>query len=184
MSEHKKEHTFDFPEVRQATDYTCGCAALQAVLYYYGIEFRENQLAEKLHTTQTDGTEPQAIADFATAEGFTVDMRAMSIADIKQYVDKDIPVIVDIQAWSGHRHSDYQHDYADGHYVVVIGYDDEKLIFEDPSLLNRGYLLLSEFLERWHDIGNGPHAAHISHRGIAIYGKPPRFHTSTVKHIR
>lgn len=184
MNNHPKEHLIDFPEVRQATDYTCGCAALQGVLYYYGIEFREDRLAEKLHTTQAEGTKPQAIADFAKAEGFSVDMRGMTIADIKHYIDKSIPVIVDIQAWSGHRHPDYHSDYADGHYVVVIGYDDERFIFEDPSLLNRGFLLFSEFLTRWHDIDDAHGDSHLSHLGIAIYGKPPRFRSSTIKHIR
>ena len=183
MTNHAKEHLLDFPEVRQGTDYSCGDSAMQSVLYYYGIELREDQLIRRLHTTEADGTEPQAMADFAKAKGFSVDMRAMSIADIKEYIDKAIPVIMDIQAWSGHRHPHYKGDYDDGHYVVVIGYDDARFIFEDPSMMNRGYLTFAELLERWHDIGNGPHAAHLSHRGIAIYGKPPRFRSSTIKHI-
>ena len=183
MTKHSNEHLLDFPEVRQGTDYTCGDSAMQAVLYYYGIEFREDQLIKRLHTTH-DGTDPEAIEDFAKAEGFSVDMRAMNIADIKEYIDKSVPVIVDIQAWSGHRHQNYKGDYDDGHYVVVIGYDDERFIFEDPSLMNRGYLTFAEFLERWHDVGNGPKGPHITHRGIAIYGKPPRFRSSTIKHIR
>ena len=176
-------HLLDFPEVRQGTDYTCGDSAMQSVLYYYGIEFREDQLIKRLHTTH-DGTDPGAIADFAKAEGFSVDMHAMTIADIKQYIDQAIPVIVDIQAWSGHQHPHYKGDYDDGHYVVVIGYDDERFIFEDPSMMNRGYLTFVEFLERWHDVENGPKGLHITHLGIAIYGKPPRFHSSTIKHIR
>lgn len=179
----KGEHILDFPEVRQATDHTCGCSALQGVLYYYGKELREDILAQKLQTTE-EGTDIHAIAAFAKKEGFSVDMRTMSIDDIKQYINDAIPVIVDIQAWSGHRHPQYRSDYADGHYVVVIGYDEERFIIEDPSLINRGYLLFSEFLERWHDSIDGGRANHISHLGIAIYGKPPRFRSSTIKHIR
>ena len=32
------------PDVRQSTSYSCGTAALQAVLHYYGIEEREDRL--------------------------------------------------------------------------------------------------------------------------------------------
>ena len=48
-------HTIDnfirVPLTRQATDYTCGVAALQSILYYYGQEFLEDDLMEKLGPT-------------------------------------------------------------------------------------------------------------------------------------
>jgi predicted double-glycine peptidase len=39
-----------------------------------------------------------------------------------------------------------------GHYVVVIGYDDNYVYFEDPVLEGeRGVLTYDEFAKRWHD---------------------------------
>lgn len=38
----KGDVLIDFPEVRQSTNYTCGVSALQALLYYYGISYRED----------------------------------------------------------------------------------------------------------------------------------------------
>ena len=91
---------------------------------------------------------------------------------------------MDIQAWCGHRHPHYTGDYDDGHYVVVIGYDNEQLIFEDPSLMNRGYLTIFGIFGALARRGKWAGGSHVAHLGIAIYGKPPRFHSSTIKHIR
>jgi hypothetical protein len=39
------------PDVRQSTGYTCGAAALQAVLAYWGTQEREDRLAARLRST-------------------------------------------------------------------------------------------------------------------------------------
>jgi len=41
-----REGILRLPHTRQATNYTCGAAALQSVLAYYGDEFREDALAK------------------------------------------------------------------------------------------------------------------------------------------
>ena len=39
-----------------------------------------------------------------------------------------------------------------GHYMVVIGIDNQNVYFEDPAILgSRGYITDQEFLDRWHD---------------------------------
>src|SRR5262245_25399786 len=57
------------PDVRQATDYTCSASALQAVLAYYGVEKREDELAKELGATPEDGAPPEAIVRVAMAHG-------------------------------------------------------------------------------------------------------------------
>lgn len=57
----------------------------------------------------------------------------MTIDDIQQYIDRAIPVMVMIQARS-EKKTDYAKSREEGHYAVVIGYNEEYLFFDDPVL--------------------------------------------------
>jgi hypothetical protein len=61
---------------------------------------------------------------------------------------------------------------------VLIGYDDKKLIFEDPSAFIRTYLTFKEFLKRWHDL-DVDGKKYINH-GIAIFRKKPKFKSKEI----
>lgn len=170
-----------FPDVRQATDHTCGASVVQAILFYYGIERREDKVSKETKTTKS-GTDVQEIINTLNDYGLKTDARSMFVQDLKSYIDKSIPVIIAIQAWAKNKKIDYMKTYDEGHYVVVIGYDDENIIFEDPSIQeNRGYLSFKELEERWHDKDfNGNK---LEHFGIAVYGKAPNFDIGKLKHI-
>jgi len=87
------------PMTRRATDYTCGVAALQSILYYYGKEFREDRLAEKLQADPRRGTQYPKILEFARSLGFGVDGQThMSLEDLKKRIDERKPVSALIQA--------------------------------------------------------------------------------------
>lgn len=174
-----KVKLLDFPDVRQSNGFTCGCDALLAVLYYYGLSYREDTLAAMLKT-DSEGTDPQPMAALCRKLGFKVDIGKMTIKRLKDYIDRKIPVIIAYQAWPGRR-SPWKTDYKDGHYSVVIGYDDNNLIFEDPSTLNKGYIPVKEFIERWHDIDK--HGRQYKNLGIAIYGKKVKYDSSAIKKI-
>jgi predicted double-glycine peptidase len=142
------------PLVRQATDYTCGVAALQSVLAYYGEDFREEYLSKKLKANFHDGTAYSEMANFSRKQGFHVDInKKMSLADLKATIDKKLPVILCIQAWGdGPGTNNYRDEWNDGHYVVAAGYDEENIYFMDPSTIgNYAYIPAKELLERWHD---------------------------------
>ena len=53
------------PDVRQSTPYSCGAAALQAVLNYYGVYKRERALMDMLKTSEGMGTSPDNIVRVA-----------------------------------------------------------------------------------------------------------------------
>ncbi len=79
-------------------------------------------------------------------------MENMTIRHLMHFIDQHKPVICAMQAWEGE-----EPDYSDndsGHYVVAIGYDDNYILFQDPSIKNnrRGRLTHEEFVKRWHDI--------------------------------
>ena len=149
---HAIQNFIRVPFTRQATDYTCGVAALQSILYYYGEEFREDELVEKLQPTFKEGTKYLEIAKFAQSRNFRVDVRTgMSLDDLQGLIRKKKPIILLIQAWS-ESHVDYTQDWDDGHYAVAIGYDHQNIYFMDPSTLgNYSFIPIGEFLDRWHD---------------------------------
>jgi len=49
------------PDVRQSTGFSCGAAALQAVLAHWGIHEREDRLIARLRSTPEKGTHPDDI---------------------------------------------------------------------------------------------------------------------------
>jgi predicted double-glycine peptidase len=156
------------PLIRQATDYTCGVAALQAILAYYGEDVREDILAKALRANQKDGTRYKNIAKYAQAHGLAVQIQQeMTLAQLKKSIQSRHPVICLIQAWA-EKETDYKTDWNDGHYVIAVGFDDDKLIFMDPSTAGHyTYIPLQEFGQRWHDIDG---AQKLNHFGM-IFSK-------------
>jgi hypothetical protein len=46
---------------------------------------------------------------------------------------------------------EWRKEYNCGHYVVLIGYHENVLLFQDPSSFKRTWMTELEFLARWHD---------------------------------
>lgn len=149
----------NFPNLRQAHDFDCGATALQAVLAYYGIDERAGKIMKQVGTTET-GTPIEKIKETAKKYGLKTEMAEMKIEDVKKYLGKKIPVILLLQA------------YGDGHYVVAIGCDKNKIYFEDPESIYRTFLTYEELEKRWHDVIAGKEYVNY---GIAIFGKKPAF---------
>ena len=146
------------PDVRQSTGYTCGAAALQAVLAYWGTEEREDRLVARLHSTPEAGTHPLDIVRVAREFGLTTDLReGLELADLDAALADRTTGIVDLQAWRDRADLPWAETWDDGHYMVLLGADRDNLYFEDPSLLgSRGTIPRSEFVDRWHDYEGDP----------------------------
>jgi len=158
----------DFPRLRQFQTNDCGIAAIAGVLAYFGINERENQLIEMSGLT-SDGLETVDVVRLLTVFGMNVDAGTMSIDDIKTAIDEGYPVILAIQAWADDPNQVYTNDYADGHYVVAIGYDDERIIFQDSSSYEHTFLTPLELLDRWHDSDSGEP---LKNWGCIVKGTP------------
>ncbi|MBS2030652.1 MAG: C39 family peptidase [Deltaproteobacteria bacterium] len=141
--------------MRQATDYTCGAAALMSVLYYYQrYDGREIALGERLGSTEHDGTHAARIAAVAREFGLQANMEEHStIEQIRASLARRDPVIVDLQAWTDDpAHVRWRDAWEDGHFVVVVGLDAERLYVMDPATAGGyAYVPLSELPDRWHD---------------------------------
>lgn len=179
---------FSMPDTRQSTEYSCGAAAMQAVLGYRGRDIGEEDIREMLNTNEVSGTYPDDIIRVAKALGLQAEYKEnMSMADLENYVAEGIPVIVDCQAWRSV--SQYNESWANtwnnGHWLVVIGIDENNVTLEDPYILgDRGYMSREEFVARWHNVRglDETDTGKQIHMGIAIRGERP-YSTSGFRHI-
>lgn len=169
----------NFPNLRQSYDYDCGAKALQAVLFYYGVDKKSGKIMKLAGTTKV-GTSIHGIKKTAEKYGFKTKLGKMTIVDVKKYINKKIPVILLIQASAKTKITDWKNNWLNGHYVVAIGYDKNKIYFEDPESIFRTHLTYEELEERWHDrIGDKKYINY----GLAIYGKRPLRNLNKTVHM-
>jgi uncharacterized protein len=170
---------FSMPDTRQSTEYSCGAACMQAVLGYWGRDIGEEDIREMLNTNEESGTYPDDIIRVASALGLKAEYKEnMTMADLESDVVEGIPVIVDCQAWRSV--SQYNESWADtwynGHWMVVIGIDENNVTLEDPYILgDRGIMSREEFEARWHNVRGLDDTDTVKqiHMGIAIRGEKP-----------
>lgn len=160
----------DLPDERQTFDYDCGAKAAQTVLAYYGIDIREDRLLNFLGTTEENGTNVNRIIDLFKKFGLQVKSGSLTIDELKSYIKSGYPVIMPIQAWTNDLlQVNWEEDKDDGHYVIAMGYKDDKIIFEDPAQYDKAYLTEEELEQRWHDFGED--GTKFDHLGIVVIGE-------------
>jgi hypothetical protein len=156
------------PLVRQETNFSCGPAALLAILRYWGVDdgIGEEDLYADLGTTAADGTELGNLADGAEERGLdtAVSASACSLEDLESALLAGGTAILNIQA---HGSGDYA-GRDDGHYVVLIGMDDENVYVMDPSQ-GYGYLSREALLDRWKDVA-GDGEVPVDCGSVVIFG--------------
>jgi len=160
--------------VRQTFDFDCGVTALQAVMEYYGVEMRVDDLLKELKTDE-DGTHYANMIALAEKRGFTVfASEGVPLEELKRFIDTGYPVIVTVQAWAERYMTleEWKSDFDDGHYVVLIGYQGNIIIFEDPASPRRTWLTDEEFLARWHDTEPKTNRK-LEHFAMVLMGKEP-----------
>jgi predicted double-glycine peptidase len=166
------------PDVLQFSDYDCGDMCVQAVMAYYGTDLNEVKLLKKLKTRKSDGTCSDHIAEFFEKQKFKVESRSMDIDDLKYFINRKIPVIILAQAWKKSKVK-YQRTKSYGHYMIVVGYDDKNVYFEDPAIFGKGYIPVKEFVKRWHALDK----KEVKRLGIAVWG-PKRYNYKKFERIK
>lgn len=155
------------PIMRQATDYTCGAASLQSILYYYGDDRYESELAKELGSDPEGGTPYKNIAAYAKKHGYKVDVQKnMTFEMLTKRLDAGTPVLVLVQAWASTPGFDWANAWDLGHYVVAVGYDEQNVYLMDPVMTaNYAYVPIAEFMDRWHDTDG---TERLTHFGMTI----------------
>ena len=170
------------PLTRQSTDSTCGVAAVQSILAYYGDEIREDNLAKALGSDPKTGTDYKRVLEYAKSKGYEATAYTdMTLKQLQEFISKGQPVICALQAWSD-KPASYSEDWDDGHYAIVVGYDNDRIYFMDPSTLgNYTYIPTAEFLKRWHDIDQ--RGEKLIHFGMVITKNKPVYNPEAVKYL-
>lgn len=171
----------NFPEFRQVFNYDCGAAAMEAILMYYGFDVPEKKII-KIAETNKHGTRVSGLLKVAKKFGLKYKSCTLDIDDLKKNIDEGKPTILALQAWLKKDVKDWSKHWADGHYVVAIGYDANKFYFEDPSATIRTYLTFKELEERWHDLDAMTNKK-FYHLGITFYGKKPKYKLNEAVHM-
>ena len=167
------------PTVKQQTDFSCGAAAVLSLLRFWrwptyaGVG--EAQLYAALSTTQARGTEPEPMVEhLRSAAGLDAVYRNgdVTLAQLEAAVDAREPPILDLQAWRDFDRP-WRETWDAGHYVVLVGYDAERLYVMDPSVLTPGayaWMPREELDERWHDLA-GP--ADVRVERMTVFARGP-----------
>jgi ABC-type bacteriocin/lantibiotic exporter with double-glycine peptidase domain len=110
------------------------------VLEYFCITKSEEELAKLSKAHPHTGTRAKNIVLAAKKLGFKSFYKdSSSLKEIKKYLNKKIPVIVD---W-------FSHD--DGHYSVVAGMDKKFIYLQDPEIGKINKIDLVTFQRVWFD---------------------------------
>ncbi len=118
----------------------CGPASLKMVLEYFDVEKSEEELGRLTHCNPDRGVKAENIVEAAKQLGFNGLIKDMAdFSDIRAYLNKEIPVIVD---W-------FSKD--EGHYSVVVDIDEENIYLQDPEIGGIQELSLKIFKRVWFD---------------------------------
>jgi predicted double-glycine peptidase len=130
------------PHYKQDTEHTCGPASLRMVTDFLGIVKTEDELARLAGTSEERGTSPEDLKRVAESLGLHVYVKSpSSVLELKNLIDSGLPVIV----------SYYDKVEEELHYSVIIGYQEDFLIFNDPWYGEEYRMKIVDFLPVWYD---------------------------------
>jgi ABC-type bacteriocin/lantibiotic exporter with double-glycine peptidase domain len=166
--------TIVFPELRQVFCFDGGACSLASVLAYYGVAVREDEIMQLARTSKGGGTTPAGIVHVLRYFGLEPIAGCLSVDALHTALDRCEPVILALQVYRSDTSRSYNACWNDGHYVVAIGYDAQRVYVEDPSSYKRTWLTFEELSDRWHD--TGVHGRRLINWGCIVRGRPDYRH--------
>ena len=131
------------PHFEQSQHGYCLPACVRMVLAYQNRQMSEQTLAEILGT-QPFGT-PISNVNKLKAINCQVAFRSFTIAELKNYFQQGLPVIV--RVWTGMLTCWAEITF---HVVVVVGFDEEQVFLNDPAFATAPQVVLwDSFLAAW-----------------------------------
>ncbi|PIR87970.1 MAG: hypothetical protein COU10_01665 [Candidatus Harrisonbacteria bacterium CG10_big_fil_rev_8_21_14_0_10_45_28] len=150
----------------------CGPASLKMILEYLGESCTEKKIAKLCNRSFELGTKDADLVRVAKSYGFKAAIKNnANFTDIKQWLNKDIPVIVN---WFTRGRPDYgDSEVPDGHYSVVVGIDEKYIYLQDPEIGKLRKIKRNDFLRVWFDFTGRYIKANqlIVRQIIAVYKK-------------
>jgi predicted double-glycine peptidase/lysophospholipase L1-like esterase len=134
----------------QETPWTCGPAALRAVLAHYGINVEEGWLANLIGNVPVLGVRPPVLVEGARKLGCVATLGYFSdVNALRPFLANEVPVIVIVDS--------FLHPGKQGHYVVVTEVGADTVTLMDPHVEgNKRVLGHADFEQRWWNKEPGP----------------------------
>lgn len=124
----------------------CGPASLASVLNYWGIPSDPVTLRNEIYLPKLRGSLPIDLPFAAESRNMKVKMYSGSLADMKSELVAGHPLLVFLNLGYG--------VFAQGHYVVVTGYDDSRQgVYLHSGLERDLFLSYERFLRSWRKTG-------------------------------
>lgn len=138
----------EVPPVAQSKPWTCGAAAMRAVLKRHGIDADEAAVADALGTTE-EGTSPDALESGAWALGLDAEgLHGMTPRRLEEEVAAGHAVVCCVQMHGG---AEAVADEEAGHWVVLHKADPDGLVYMDPATGTDRTIGRAELLRVWRD---------------------------------
>jgi predicted double-glycine peptidase len=166
-------------QTRQSTEYSCGASALRSVLGYWGKDVDEAELMKLIGTTSEEGTYPEKIVQGARALSFEAEAKEnLTLDEVAQFTTNRGPMIALGQFWRSQQNSaaTVEGDWENGHYIVVLGVDEDSVYFQDPYIrMSKAFVPRKRFEAHWHQVMGGDLARNpkLIHLGIFVRGQRP-----------
>ena len=147
MSNRSTKITLKIPHYEQELNNSCLPACVRMILAYFGIE-KSEQSVRILLKTKPAGTNPINLSNLKNWDINAI-LSFSNLDQLQNYILQEHPAIAllwtgILSYWDSNKYLDYLHA------VVVVGYDKENILINDPSFLdNPKTISISEFLEAW-----------------------------------
>ena len=133
----------------QSDDSRCGPATLKMILNYYGYDVSEDTLALRCGHTYQQGCTNSDMEKVLKSYGFeTFSKTNGTIEDLKYWISKGIPVIID---WFTTGVNPTNEDGPDGHASIVVGVTETHIQILDPEHGEVRNMKHNDFMRVWFD---------------------------------
>lgn len=120
----------EVPYFRQEQRYSCGIACLRMVINYWGGQFTEVEIIEVADISPLLGMTPRAIVEAARVLGYAGSSeKGMTWNRLRELLDERKPIIALVDA-----NLLYLGRVGLGHFVVIIGLENDNVIFHCPVI--------------------------------------------------
>lgn len=133
---------------KQSDDSRCGVAVVKSILYYYGIDKQEDEVAKRCNHSYEYGCSNEDMVKALKSYGIGARIyKNSTIDDLDYWTKHKIPVIADI--FMGNLEKS-----ATGHAVIVLGVDKKYVHVYDPYLNKNISVFHIDFMRMWFDWEN------------------------------
>jgi ABC-type bacteriocin/lantibiotic exporter with double-glycine peptidase domain len=136
-------------------DFDCGVTVAWSVLKYLKIKVGYETVLKASKVCPVEGLKPIMLINLLTKFGLNAQLENhKNVRFLKKQINANKPVIVLIQARKEYN-KPWSNTWIHGHYVVVIGFDSNRLFIYDPSMGGSVKIFThKQFYGRWHDNSN------------------------------